>query len=153
MGTVRRPSPSAKVFLTILKYFQFAIKSLKQGNMEHYNNELDAFKFLKKNKNMISYLGEFQYFRFRERKGSAHSNIDIEVNSPDHPLGEYNILLEPAVCDLQNYLWQADFPIHSSEITNIWELMSRLVEALMGLHAFTWEDGNEYLGFVFLIHF
>ena len=101
---------------------------------------------------MISYLGEFQYFQHnptgrKDSTHSVHSTLGVEVSYEEHPLGMYNILLEPAVCDLHDYLKQANPPIHPWEIENFWKLMFRLVDAVADLHAFSW-DGKEYHGYV-----
>lgn len=95
--------PEVKL-LTVPKYIQLAIKTLKYTNEQHYRNEIDAFSHLEKNQNMISFLGEFQYV-----ESPAHT---INLDGIEHVLERYNIVLEPVVCDLNTYLWQADIPIH-----------------------------------------
>lgn len=97
--------------------YRFALKSFSSSYRDIFESEMSAFRALRDSNGTIQWL--FDY---------SHATGDTNT--------AYNILLEYADYDLDEYFFSRDPPLLASDIVNFWSSMFKVADALSNIHQF-----------------
>ena len=132
--------------LTIVKQYQFALKSFHSMAHSEYKNEMDAFRGLQAHDGMVRWLADYKK---AHDPGGMVQNAAARGLKRDFNETSYNILLEYAQMDLSDYFKNMKPPISSLEIEVFWRALFAIADAVKGIHNLKVKDAGiteEYYG-------
>lgn len=86
---------------------------------------------------MIRYLGNYTHTPIRPKRRAPSFSVSEERRQDDEPGETNNILLEYGDFDLDEYFAATDPPVLPAQVTQFWQEVAGIAEAISEIHRFT----------------